>query len=66
MSLRAKCALLLVAFEVTLAATIFFTMRYIGIYFEEAADAFSVSRAHIADITRLRGLTPASRRASPM
>ncbi|MCZ6697843.1 MAG: ATP-binding protein [Planctomycetota bacterium] len=57
MSLRAKCALLLVAFEVTLAATIFFTMRYIGIYFEEAADAFSVSRAHIADITRLRGLT---------
>lgn len=57
MSLRAKCALLLVAFEVTLAATVFFTMRYIGIYFEEAADAFGVSRARIADITRLRGMT---------
>lgn len=56
MSLRAKCALLLLAFEITLAATIILTVRFIGIYFEEAADAFSVSRARIGDISRLRGL----------
>lgn len=54
MTIRAKCAILLVAFEVTLAASIIITVRYVGGYFENAADSFSVSRSQVLDISRLR------------
>lgn len=56
MSLRKKCVLLLVAFELTLAATLMFTVRYINSYFEDAAATFSVSSAGMTDVNRLRGL----------
>jgi len=54
MSLRTKCAILLVAFELTLAATLMLTVRYIGLYFEDAAESFSVSSGGMASVGRLR------------
>ncbi|MFQ5422797.1 MAG: ATP-binding protein [Phycisphaerae bacterium] len=56
MSLRAKCALLLVAFELTLAATLMLTVRSISSYFEDAARAFAVSRAGMTNVSLLRTL----------
>ncbi len=56
MSLRAKCALLLLAFELTLGATILLTVRTIRIYFKDAADSFRTSNAGVVDISRLRTL----------
>jgi signal transduction histidine kinase len=56
MSLRTKCAVLLIAFELTLAATLMMTVAYIGIYFDDAADTFSASSAGMADVGRLRTL----------
>jgi signal transduction histidine kinase len=56
MSLRNKCALLLVAFELTLAATLLSTVRYIGTYFEDAAETLAVSNRTGADLARLKAL----------
>lgn len=56
MSLRTKCALLLVAFELTLAATLLLTVRYIGTYFEDAAETLTVSNRTGADLARLKAL----------
>jgi len=56
MSLRAKCALLLLAFELTLGVTVFLTVRYIKVYFEDAATVLTRSNAKIADLNRLRAL----------
>jgi len=56
MSLRAKCALLILAFELTLAATLVLTVRYIGKYFENAAGAFAASSGRLAQVNRLRTL----------
>lgn len=56
MSIRAKCAILLVAFEITLAASIIVTVRYVGGYFEDAAGSFRVSRNRVLDISRTRTL----------
>ncbi|MCB9856100.1 MAG: HAMP domain-containing protein [Phycisphaerales bacterium] len=54
MSIRTKCALLLIAFEATLAGTILFTLFYTTVYFGEAAQSFSVSRVTVDEIGRLR------------
>jgi len=54
MSLRTKCALLILAFEFTLAVTLVLTVRYIGAYFENAAGIFAASSSGLADINRLR------------
>lgn len=54
MSIRTKCALLLIAFEATLAGTILFTLFYTTVYFGNAADSFSVSRVRVEEIGRLR------------
>ncbi len=56
MSLRTKCAVLLVAFELTLAATLLLTVRYIGTYFEDAAETLAVSNRTGADLARLKAL----------
>ncbi|MFQ5430516.1 MAG: ATP-binding protein [Phycisphaerae bacterium] len=56
MSLRAKCALLLLAFEITLGATILLTVRYIRVYFDDAAGLLTRSSAGIAGVSRLRTL----------
>jgi hypothetical protein len=56
MSLRAKCALLLLAFELTIGATILLTVRTIRIYFTDAAESFRASNAGVVDISRLRTL----------
>jgi signal transduction histidine kinase len=56
MSLRAKCALLVLAFELTLAVTLVLTVRYIGKYFENAAGAFAASSGRLAQVNRLRTL----------
>lgn len=57
MSLRTKCAVLLIAFELTLTATLILSVRYIGGYFDTAAQSFSRSGAGMADIARLRAVT---------
>lgn len=54
MSIRTKCALLLIAFEATLAGTILFTLFYTTDYLGDAADSFSVSRVTVEEIGRLR------------
>lgn len=54
MSIRTKCALLLIAFEATLAGTILFTIFYTTNYFGDAAESFSVSRVTVEEIGRLR------------
>ncbi len=56
MSLRAKCAVLILAFELTLAATLVLTVRYIGMYFENAAGTFAASSGRLAQVNRLRTL----------
>ncbi len=56
MSLRAKCALLLIAFELTLAVTLMLTVRHIRHYFESAADAIATSNRSSAELRRLRQL----------
>ncbi len=56
MSLRTKCAILILAFELVLAATLVLTVRYIGTYFENAAAAFTTSSGALADLNRLRSL----------
>ncbi|MCG8405270.1 MAG: HAMP domain-containing histidine kinase [Phycisphaerales bacterium] len=57
MSLRAKCALLLLAFEVTLGVTIFLTVRYIHVYFDDASQSLTASSVGFSDIGRLQTLT---------
>lgn len=54
MSIRTKCALLLIAFEATLAGTILFTLFYTTAYFGDAAQSFSISRVTVEEIGRLR------------
>lgn len=54
MSLRIKCAILLIAFELTIAVTLFVTVRYIRNYFEDAAQAIASSSRSSAEIRRLR------------
>lgn len=56
MSLRTKCALLLIAFELTLAATLLFTVQYINVYFDNAANLFSLSSRAGVDLGRLRAV----------
>ncbi len=56
MSLRTKCAILLIAFELTVAATLMFTVRYIGAYFDDAANTLAVSGRAGVDLARLRTL----------
>ena len=56
MSLRTKCALLLMAFELTLGVTILLTVRYIEVHFEDAAAALTSSNAEIGEVNRLRTL----------
>jgi signal transduction histidine kinase len=56
MSLRSKCAVLILAFELTLAATLILTVRYIGAYFENAAQALMSSSGGFAHANRLRTL----------
>jgi signal transduction histidine kinase len=56
MSLRTKCAILLIAFELTLAATLILSVRYIGGYFDAAAASLARSSTAVADIGRLRTL----------
>lgn len=56
MSLRTKCAILLVAFELTVAATLLFTVRYIGAYFDDAANTLAMSGRAGIDLVRLRTL----------
>ncbi len=56
MSIRAKCAVLLLAFELTLCATLLFTVRYIGAYFDDAARAFTAANTGLSNISRLRTL----------
>ncbi|MCB9852324.1 MAG: HAMP domain-containing protein [Phycisphaerales bacterium] len=56
MSLRVKCALLLIAFELTLAVTLMLTVRHIRHYFENAAEAIASSNRSNADLRRLRQL----------
>lgn len=56
MSLRTKCAVLLLAFEVTLAVTIFLTVRYIHTYFDDASQSLTSSSIGFADIGRLQTL----------
>lgn len=55
MSIRIKCALLLIAFEATLAGTILFTLFYTINSLKQASESFSVSRLKVEDIGRLRG-----------
>lgn len=56
MSLRAKCALLLLAFELTLGVTILLTVRYIEVHFEDAAAVLTRSNAEIGKVNRLQTL----------
>lgn len=56
MSIRAKCAILLIAFEATLAATILLAMHYTKVYLEAAAESFSASRALVEDVGQLATL----------
>ena len=56
MSIRTKCALLVLAFELTLCATLMLTVRYIGAYFDDATKAFHTSNTGLADVSRLRSL----------
>ncbi len=56
MSIRAKCAILLIAFEATLAVTILLAIHYTKVYLEDAAESFSASRAMVEDVGRLAAL----------
>lgn len=56
MSLRAKCALLLIAFELTLAVTLTLTVRHIRHYFENAADVIASSSRSNLDLISLQRL----------
>ncbi len=56
MSIRAKCAILLIAFEATLAATIILAIHYTKVYLEDAAESFSASRALVEDVGKLTAL----------
>ncbi len=56
MSLRLKCAILIIAFELTLAVTLFATVRVIRHYFEDAAQSISNSSQSSVKIRRLRRL----------
>jgi len=56
MSLRLKCAILIIAFELTLAVTLFATVRVIRHYFENAAQSISSSSQSSVKIRRLRRL----------
>ncbi|MCA9253986.1 MAG: HAMP domain-containing protein [Phycisphaerales bacterium] len=54
MSIRTKCALLLIAFEATLAGTILFSLYYMTAYFGAASQSFNVSRVTVEEVGRLR------------
>jgi len=56
MSLRLKCAILIIAFELTLAVTLFVTVGVIRQYFEDAAQSISNSSQSSVKIRRLRRL----------
>lgn len=56
MSIRTKCALLILAFELVLCVTLLLTVRYIGAYFDDAARTLATSNSGLADISRLRTL----------
>lgn len=56
MSIRTKCALLILAFEITLCVTLLLTLRLIGGYFDDAARAFAESSTVVAELSRLRTL----------
>jgi len=56
MSLRVKCAILLIAFELTIAATLFVTVRVIQNYFQDAARTIADSSRSSNELRRLRRL----------
>ncbi|MFO0974358.1 MAG: HAMP domain-containing sensor histidine kinase [Phycisphaerae bacterium] len=56
MSIRLKVALLVLAFELVLCATLTLTVRYIGAYFNDAAQAFHGANTSLAEVGRLRTL----------
>jgi signal transduction histidine kinase len=56
MSIRTKCALLVLGFEATLCLTLFFTVRQIGAYFDDAARTFQSSNTGLVSISRVRTL----------
>ena len=56
MSIRTKCALLVLGFELTLCLTLLLTVRHIGAYFDDAAQSFQASNSGLVSISRVRTL----------
>lgn len=54
MSIRTKCALLILAFVAVLCGTLFVTVGYIEAYFDDAAATFSATHIGLGELSRLR------------